>query len=301
MSLDEDRPPFSLELDAAPGPARPLDDFALERLVQTSVSAWEDSRPRSRPFLRLAAVAAMVLLGLPAGSWAAVTAWRAAADALRSASGRIAPSAAPTASEPTPLEPTPEENASIPSVGPAPTALEADEARSRELEQRPRPARGRRTQRRPRPAPAPRSAQVGNPGPAGYGSAATERPPSLARASRLRRQGAWRRAAEMYAALRRAGEPSVAHVAAVAEGQLRLEHLGQPEAALRAFRAAQLALPKGPLVAEALLGEGDAEAGSGRIDSARRAWTTVLRRFPGTSPAQAAERRLAAAEESRSR
>jgi hypothetical protein len=116
---------------------------------------------------------------------------------------------------------------------------------------------------------------------------------ALARASRLRRARRWAEAARAYAAVRRREDAGPArYVAAVAEGQLRLDHLSDPSGALAAFRAARALRPGGALDPEIRLGEADSYAALGRARAARAAWRALVDAHPESPSARAARARL---------
>lgn len=267
-------------LDDGAGPALPISQFEVERLVQKTM-AHAAPPPRSKvPWL---AAAALVLFVLPTGVWAAVQVTNRLFGPGQAPKSRPHVPKKRTAPTPAPrLSPQPEDEPDLAKAEPvAPVGrLEVKkEVSLRASEPKKKPKQ--RTPHRVRSQPLARITPQAAPAQA-----------SLQKAGELRRKGAWQKAAEMYAQLRRASEPVTAHVAAVAEGQLRLEHLHDYSGALRAFRAAQSVVEKGPLLAEARLGEGETHLAQGNYEAATRILNTVLRLHPSTNAAKIAEKRL---------
>ncbi len=115
----------------------------------------------------------------------------------------------------------------------------------------------------------------------------------LTRANQLRAAKAYEAATEAYAEIRRRFAGSgPAYVAAVAEGELELQHGRDPRTALEAFEAARRMRPDGPLDAEARFGRGSALWALGRRARAERAWRALIDRYPHSAPARRARARL---------
>lgn len=276
-------PDFRLPLDDGPGPAAPIDDFDLERRIQASVDAWSHRRPVSAWPRRLA-IAAALALALPTGAWAAKSVLRILQRALdegeTSALAPRAPEDAGTGPEEVPTASAP---LASPEPAPLPSTLAPVEPRVPIEPRAPKPEkRTRKTRERRGPSATPPPSRPAPP-PA---------VPTLAEASRARRAHRWQEAARLYALILRHGAPADAHVAGVAEGQLRLEKLQDPKSALRAFRGALEALPRGALEAEALHGAGASSIALGRHEEAERTWRRLIERYPNSVPARKAREAL---------
>ncbi|MEO1231959.1 MAG: hypothetical protein AAFZ18_23965, partial [Myxococcota bacterium] len=303
------------ELDARPGPALPLDAFAEERMVQEILDQWQAAAPpRRRPKLVPWAVAAAVLLfaGAPA-AWAmrgvvadvvtrlTIGARRAQDPApaspadlgLRASHGVSVPDAASR-----PADSPPPADTSPPAAAPPPElAAETPEFGTRGVAEGPEePAPETSPSSSEPPSKPSRSARAGRVRPRGGAPLPVRPRPNrsgevealLVRASRLRAAQDWEGAVRLYAQVRRGGAPAAAHVAAVSEGEIRLQQLGDARGARRAFRAARRVLPSGPLVPESWVGEGSAAQALGELEAARSAWRRVVLGYRGTAAADRA-------------
>jgi len=117
----------------------------------------------------------------------------------------------------------------------------------------------------------------------------------LARANTLRASRRWRAAEESYgrvAARFRGSEE--AYAAAVAAADLRLEHLNDPGGALRMFRAAVRAHPRGALAEEARYGVAECERALHHDDGEASALRSFLSAHPGSALAPRVRARLGA-------
>lgn len=257
MSLD----PLLPSLDDADGPARRLSRDEHDDAVASVLDAWDEERPAApaAPPSRAgwAAAGGLVVGFLLAGSMAA---------ALYVVMREPAPSPQP------PPMPAVEPSRTAPSVEPA----------QAEVPEVP-------------PAEAPQAeTEAAEPEP----TADDDAPPSprqsadlLARANALRGARDFRGAAQLYGRAAR-GSGGSAHAAAVAAGELELEHLGHPRRALSMFRRASRLRSGGPLDVSVLEGTARAARRLGDGASERTALEALVRRHSGSSAARRATARL---------
>jgi TolA-binding protein len=146
------------------------------------------------------------------------------------------------------------------------------------------------------PEPAPPPAATARE-PASNAGAAISKPAGAAAlfsdANRARDQGELARASTLYRQLQREfPRSSEAELSRVTLALMSLDG-GDPRSALAAFDV-YLARPSRPLEAEALVGKARALQALGENEAERRVWQAVEHRFPGTSYARRATKRLAA-------
>lgn len=281
MSLDG----IPLDLDDRDGPAKKRAPEALETDVASILAAWEAERTaapssagqstRARAGFRRwpagqAAAAGLVAGLLLAGSVAAAlyVATRKAAEPGPAAARPAVTQPAPQAqSEPAPVAPDlePVSEADPPEKVAAQSAPDPASAR---------PARRRKARRRGAGRPSARQLRD-----------------QLARANVLRRERAYAQAAALYARVAQGGGQS-AYAAAVAAGELELEHLDRPARARRHFMRARRLQPKGALDLSALWGLANAAKRLGDTRAERRALEAVQRRYPASQAATRAAERL---------
>jgi hypothetical protein len=126
----------------------------------------------------------------------------------------------------------------------------------------------------PAPAPAPATAPAPGTAPATAPAHASD---LLARANKLRADGKYRAAEELY--LKVAADPRdalSAHVALVAAGDLALQAMHEPTRARRFYRRALDARNDGPLAQEALLGVAATHRAEGQVQQERQALERLL-------------------------
>jgi TolA-binding protein len=282
---------------------------AVERLFAGDAPAFESLPPRAvgrasggaRLAMRVAIVVAL-LLGTGVGASALVGHLRARAVvaptevepapvARRAGRARsaAAPAVAPTELPP---EPAPAELVVAPRAPVAPAAPPA----------RPRP---RAPSLAPSPAPAtsPSTAAVAAPAEVVDDEAATaiaapadaDAATLFARAERAQRRREIKEAAALYRELMAKHPGAREEIAARALfGQLLLDQLGQPRAALDLFDRYLRDEPAGVLVEEAEVGRAEALERLGETGAARATWQSFLRRYPSSVHAKLARKRLEA-------
>jgi TolA-binding protein len=127
------------------------------------------------------------------------------------------------------------------------------------------------------------------------GSAAAERSPAaalLAQADAARQADQSQLAVGLYQAVNRQFPNSPeARIAMLAVGDLLLG-LGNPADALTAFDAYLVQVPGGPLTEQALIGRGRSLEKLKHMPGERQVWEALLQRFPGSSYAPTAAKRL---------
>ncbi len=274
---EQDR--FSLPLDDAPGPARPIGPQVANRLVQAALDEalpaappgqlrGPSPAPGARPGRRtlgIAAAAAVLLVGPLA-----------AAAIYRIVRAPQAPAPAPQIERPRQAKP--------PAIAPV---LEDPPAAPPPVRTPPsrRPKRKKMARRPARPAPQP-PAPVVAPAPLSANAL-------MAQASEHRRGRRWRDATRSYEAVfEKHPRNPAAYVARVAAATLRLEKLQDPKGAIRLFQAALSRRPGGPLSEEAREGLADAYRKLGAPQKEAAALRELLSKHPGAPSARAAKARL---------
>jgi TolA-binding protein len=115
----------------------------------------------------------------------------------------------------------------------------------------------------------------------------------LARANRLRAEGAFAQARDTYAqVVRRAPNTLSAYAAQVAAGSLELEHLARPEEARRLFERALQNRPNGALSLEIYQGLAASYGALGRSRDEARTLERLLESYPNAHAAKRAQARL---------
>jgi tetratricopeptide (TPR) repeat protein len=122
----------------------------------------------------------------------------------------------------------------------------------------------------------------------------------LERANRLRAEGAFSEARDVYAQVVRRNPSSLsAYAAQVAAGALELEHLGRPDEARRQFERALAARPAGALSLEVYQGLAASYAALGRLREERRILERLVAAYPNAHAAKRAKARLEELERAR--
>ncbi|MBI5486194.1 MAG: tetratricopeptide repeat protein [Deltaproteobacteria bacterium] len=267
--------------------ARAIAGALTDPRVKAIAAAGTIGRPAARPLSRGLLVAAIVLgtgIATASGVWFAVSLTRAnapddrrppAADASGTATTVDAPACEPVA--PPVLAPRP----------PAPSAV--PESPPEAVPEPPPPVASNAP-------PSPVSPHVLRP-PAPHAPppppAGDTAPTIFSRANTARRVGEFGAAVRAYEELRRRYPGSREEVLSRATfGTLLLEVLGQPQRALGLFDSYLADAPGGTLAEEALVGRAEALGRLGRTAEEQAAWDVLLDRFPDSSRADRARRRL---------
>jgi tetratricopeptide (TPR) repeat protein len=254
-------------LDDLPGPAKRISSQRAAELVgavlEQGAVASDQAAPRSaspRPWRRVALVAAALLV-VAGGASAAI----------------YELAVKERASEPAPPEPA-ASTAGAPEPAPEPVAEPIEETIEEPAPVEPAPIKRRRA-RRDRPAPLTDIAETPD--------------DLLARANEHRKARSWPEAAALYERVRREHRGTVAaYVATLASASIYLEHLDEPDKALKRYRAAMRSRPNGYLAEEARYGIAEAH----RARGARKAEAEALREFltehPDSPLRERADKRL---------
>ncbi len=254
-------PPLQVLVDdlSSAGPAKQLSPVQVRRLVQRALG--EAGSPSPAPWSRAprwalgAALVTVFCGGAAAAAWLhqAVSAPTASPPLVEHGGPLRSQVSAPTLRPPAPSEAEPELVAAEPPVQASVEAKPTGAARS---------------------------------------SASSEkREDLLARANRLRGEGRYREAEKVYLNVvhNQPGTPA-AYVASVAAAQLQLG--SRPASAIQLLESARRQQPGGALDREIRQALADAHRGTGNAAAEARELRALIRQYPGTPTARAAEKRL---------
>jgi hypothetical protein len=260
-------------LDGAPGPARALDARAEAAIVAAALSgagfapagpggggggggAGGAGAAAGGGAMKLAIVGGVAVI-----TAAAIATW---IMMRRPREETIETSARHAVTPPPPATPTPAPGPAVAPSAPGPVVIDTPIIVPVD---KPRPAHHVAAPARPEPATAP----------------VPEAPPApkapadlLAEANAARAAHAWAKADQLYAQVAALPNPLAAETALVADGELRLEHLGDARGAIARFRAALAQAPSGALAEDARWGLAEAERARGDAAAEKRALDDFL-------------------------